>query len=86
MVSIYLWAAAAAGMGILFFWKIEPLLKERSLDSAGLVRGLPLRCLGCSADSGRGLTADSAAEARATEKRAGPVASTYALLVSKKRG
>jgi hypothetical protein len=26
--SIYLWAAAAAGMGILFFWKIEPFFKE----------------------------------------------------------
>ena len=31
VLSIYLWAAAAAGMGILFFWKIEPFLKERSL-------------------------------------------------------
>lgn len=31
VLSIYLWAAAAAGMGILFFWKIEPLLKERGL-------------------------------------------------------
>jgi hypothetical protein len=31
VLSIYLWAAAAAGMGILFLWKIEPLLKERGL-------------------------------------------------------
>lgn len=31
VLFIYLWAAAAAAMGILFFWKIEPLLKERSL-------------------------------------------------------
>lgn len=30
VLSIYLWAAAAAGMGILFFWKIEPYLKERA--------------------------------------------------------
>jgi hypothetical protein len=29
VLSIYLWAAAAAGMGILYFWKIEPLLNER---------------------------------------------------------
>ena len=31
VLSIYLWAAAAAGMGILFLWKIEPLLKECGL-------------------------------------------------------
>jgi hypothetical protein len=31
VLFIYLWAAAAATMGILFFWKIEPLLKERGL-------------------------------------------------------
>lgn len=31
VLSIYLWAGAAAGMGILFFWKIEPILKARSL-------------------------------------------------------
>jgi hypothetical protein len=30
VLSIYLWAAAAAGMGILFFWKIEPYLKENA--------------------------------------------------------
>jgi hypothetical protein len=29
VLSIYLWAAAAAAMGILFFWKIEPFLKVR---------------------------------------------------------
>ena len=28
VLSIYLWAAAAAGMRILYFWKIEPFLKE----------------------------------------------------------
>jgi hypothetical protein len=28
VLSIYLWAAAAAGMGVLYFWKIEPFLKE----------------------------------------------------------
>jgi len=31
VLSIYLWAAAAAGMGILFLWKIEPFLKQRGL-------------------------------------------------------
>ena len=31
VLSIYLWAAAAAGMGILFFAKIEPYLKNRYL-------------------------------------------------------
>ncbi|MGH9567603.1 MAG: hypothetical protein ACRD4I_16630 [Candidatus Angelobacter sp.] len=31
VLSIYLWAAAAAGMGVLFFGKIEPLLQERGL-------------------------------------------------------
>jgi hypothetical protein len=30
VLSIYFWAAAAAGMGILFFWKIEPFLKDRA--------------------------------------------------------
>jgi hypothetical protein len=30
VLSIYLWAAAAAGMGILYFWKIEPLLKDQA--------------------------------------------------------
>ncbi len=29
VLSIYLWGAAAAGMGILYFWKIEPFLKEQ---------------------------------------------------------
>jgi hypothetical protein len=29
VLSIYLWAAAVAAMGILFFWKIEPFLKGR---------------------------------------------------------
>ncbi|HET9791003.1 MAG TPA: hypothetical protein VFR08_06850 [Candidatus Angelobacter sp.] len=29
VLFIYLWAAAAAGMGILYFWKIEPFLTER---------------------------------------------------------
>ena len=28
VLSIYVWAAAAAGVGILYFWKIEPFLKE----------------------------------------------------------
>jgi len=28
VLSIYLWAAAAAGMAVLYFWKIEPFLKE----------------------------------------------------------
>lgn len=32
VLSIYLWAATAAVMGIIFFWKIEPLLKERGLS------------------------------------------------------
>jgi hypothetical protein len=31
VLAIYLWSAAAAGMGVLFFWKIEPFLKERAL-------------------------------------------------------
>jgi hypothetical protein len=31
VLSIYLWSAAAIAMGILFFWKIEPLLKARAL-------------------------------------------------------
>lgn len=29
VLFIYLWAAAAAGMGILYFWKIEPFLTDR---------------------------------------------------------
>jgi hypothetical protein len=31
VLSIYLWSAAAIAMGILFLWKIEPLLKARAL-------------------------------------------------------
>ncbi len=34
VLSIYLWAAAAVAMGILYFWKIEPYLKERGLATA----------------------------------------------------
>ena len=29
VLFIYLWAAAAAGTGILYFWKIEPFLTQR---------------------------------------------------------
>jgi hypothetical protein len=31
VLSIYLWSAAAVAMAVLFFWKIEPFLKERVL-------------------------------------------------------
>jgi hypothetical protein len=31
VLSIYLWAAAATAMGVLFFWKFEPFLKDRAL-------------------------------------------------------
>ena len=30
VLSIYLWSAAAVAMGVVFFWKIEPFLKERA--------------------------------------------------------
>jgi hypothetical protein len=30
VLSIYLWSAAAVAMGILFFWKIAPFLKDQA--------------------------------------------------------
>jgi hypothetical protein len=30
VLSIYLWSAAAVAVGVLFFWKIEPFLKDRT--------------------------------------------------------
>jgi hypothetical protein len=32
VLSIYLWSAAAVSMGILFLWKIEPLLKKNGVS------------------------------------------------------
>jgi len=51
VLSIYLWSAAAAGMGILFFWKIEPFLKDRGLWLAqGWAEALLCGVCVCSAD------------------------------------
>jgi hypothetical protein len=48
VLSIYAWAAAAAAMGILYFWKIEPFLKESApwLTQSWVVPILFAACMG----------------------------------------
>ncbi len=40
VLSIYLWSAAAVGMGVLFLWKIEPLLKKSGVSVQGWVEAV----------------------------------------------